>query len=464
MATKDKILSNYPSVTDAAEGSLLYLVIPNVSSATGYTAKKITATDLAKSILNDYTFTNLLDTTAKNVFGAINELASGTYDVSDLGDVELTSLTGGQILMYDSASSKWVNYSLDTSVSADEVSYNNSASGLQATDLQNAVDEVASSLGSTSLAGLNDVNITSATADQVLKYDATNSKWVNGNSSNSVSSLTDTTISNPANGQVLTYDSNSSKWVNANSSSNVEYFDIAIAYDHTNLRYTISSDPLDVAAAYFSGKKFRIIIADSYLRGCNLGDKTADDSDFIPIEDVTVTKTVWDEDPLDMALDFSFSSVRPFRNDMQESAKSAWNIYFRAGHFVLYYWYDDQKEEYIGDWNEYDEPGSNAVIYFGSMSSSTEERFSQTLTAGSTYVTFPPSNYATNYFSDDYLNAYTFDIYTKDLNCYPTDIQYEIVSSGKSRLKIYFDQQSADVTVTLVARRSNSNGSYWPTR
>lgn len=226
MATKDKILSNYPSVTDAAEGSLLYLVIPNVSSATGYTAKKITATDLAKSILNDYTFTNLLDTTAKNVFGAINELASGTYDVSDLGDVELTSLTGGQILMYDSESSKWVNYSLDTSVSADEVSYNNSASGLQATDLQNAVDEVASSLGSTSLAGLNDVNITSATADQVLKYDATNSKWVNGaasGGSSTLSDLTDTTITTPSNGQVLTYDSTSSKWINANASSGGGY-------------------------------------------------------------------------------------------------------------------------------------------------------------------------------------------------------------------------------------------------
>ena len=70
----------------------------------------------------------------------------------------------------------------------------------------------------TTLAGLTgDVNISSPSNDQVLKYDSSSSKWVNGTApsgSTTLSGLTDTNISSASNGQVLKYDSSSSKWIN----------------------------------------------------------------------------------------------------------------------------------------------------------------------------------------------------------------------------------------------------------
>ena len=74
--------------------------------------------------------------------------------------------------------------------------------------------------GSSTLSGLTDVTITSATDGQVLKYDSVNSKWINANESgggsSTLSGLTDVTITTPTDGQMLSYDNANSKWVNAN--------------------------------------------------------------------------------------------------------------------------------------------------------------------------------------------------------------------------------------------------------
>jgi hypothetical protein len=66
---------------------------------------------------------------------------------------------------------------------AADVPYDNTDSGLTATDVQEAIDELADNAGSSTLSGLSDVTITSPTTDQVLKYDG--SKWVNGTGENS---------------------------------------------------------------------------------------------------------------------------------------------------------------------------------------------------------------------------------------------------------------------------------------
>ena len=71
--------------------------------------------------------------------------------------------------------------------------------------------------GSTTLAGLSDVSIVSATDGQVLTYDSANSKWKNaagGGGSSTLSGLTDVTVSSATDGQALVYDSSTSKWVN----------------------------------------------------------------------------------------------------------------------------------------------------------------------------------------------------------------------------------------------------------
>lgn len=71
--------------------------------------------------------------------------------------------------------------------------------------------------GATSLSGLSDVTITSATNGQAILYDSANSVWKNSNlptGSSTLDGLTDVTISSPADGQSLIYDSNSGKWIN----------------------------------------------------------------------------------------------------------------------------------------------------------------------------------------------------------------------------------------------------------
>jgi hypothetical protein len=70
----------------------------------------------------------------------------GSSTLSGLDDTNISSPQNGQALIYDAASSKWVN-----------------ANG---------------GSGSATLSGLTDVTLTTPTADQVLKYDGT--KWVNG--------------------------------------------------------------------------------------------------------------------------------------------------------------------------------------------------------------------------------------------------------------------------------------------
>ena len=103
----------------------------------------------------------------------------------------------------------------------------------------------------TEISGLDDVNISSPTNNQVLKYDSTNDEWVNANESggsvvsvtqktstgtniaditvdgtttqifaptsggaSSLSGLSDVNVSSMTDGQALVYDSTSSKWVN----------------------------------------------------------------------------------------------------------------------------------------------------------------------------------------------------------------------------------------------------------
>lgn len=64
--------------------------------------------------------------------------------------------------------------------------------------------------GATTLAGLNDVQLTSLTDGNALRYNTSSGKWVN--TQFNLDSLTDVVISAPSNGQVLKY--NGTNWVN----------------------------------------------------------------------------------------------------------------------------------------------------------------------------------------------------------------------------------------------------------
>ena len=77
----------------------------------------------------------------------------GASALVDLTDVVITSPTNGQVLKYDTASSKWINTTDATG----------SGGG-----------------GASAIVGLTDVVITSPTNNQVLKYQTSSGKWING--------------------------------------------------------------------------------------------------------------------------------------------------------------------------------------------------------------------------------------------------------------------------------------------
>ncbi len=131
-----------------------------------------------------------------------------------------------------------LEYVATRGASAQYTTYDNTQSGLTATNVQDAIDEVAQDVLSSGVASFNgrtgavnpqsgdydltdmgDVNISTPANDDVLKYDSVTQKWVNGagggGGSSTLAGLSDVDLTTPANGEVLTYDSVNSEWVNA---------------------------------------------------------------------------------------------------------------------------------------------------------------------------------------------------------------------------------------------------------
>ena len=210
------------------------------------TVTKINATNLNKIDL-------ALDTIDDRVVALDSSAVS---DINDLSDVNISSATNGQVLKYDSQNDEWVNANESGSV----VSVTQKTStGTNIADI--TIDGTTTQLfaptsgGSSSLSGLSDVDVSSITDEQVLRYNSQTSKWensdeevgdtvswtqvqstgtkiaeidINGTSTDvyaptsggasSLSGLSDVTLTTPTNNQVLKYDSTSSKWINANES------------------------------------------------------------------------------------------------------------------------------------------------------------------------------------------------------------------------------------------------------
>ena len=125
------------------------------------------------------------DSTYNSTIGVVNSNVSGTMhlNMDTLGTKELVvydSNGNRSTIVGQDASGNYFGDVFDAIPSdADEISYDNTTSGLTATDVQSAIDEVNSNIGSLSLAGLTDTNISSPTDGQILKYDSTSSKWIN---------------------------------------------------------------------------------------------------------------------------------------------------------------------------------------------------------------------------------------------------------------------------------------------
>lgn len=202
-----------------------------------YVTKKAELGDIGDHIATDMTFPGL-QTTSKNLVGAINEASQngGASEITELDDVNINSstLANGDALVYDSTSSKWVNGEVtpgavdlsdlgDVAISSpsnDQVLKYNDTSG----KWENGAGGGG---GASSLDDLSDVDISSPTADQVLKYDSDSGKWVNGTGGgvSSLDDLTDVDITTPSANQVLKYNDVSGKWENTAESTGVSDLD-----------------------------------------------------------------------------------------------------------------------------------------------------------------------------------------------------------------------------------------------
>lgn len=71
----DMDITQFPIASPLSISDLLYIAIPNALSPTGFSLCKVTSSELADYLLNGIQFATRLETTHKNVFGAINEVA-----------------------------------------------------------------------------------------------------------------------------------------------------------------------------------------------------------------------------------------------------------------------------------------------------------------------------------------------------------------------------------------------------
>lgn len=157
--------------------------------------------------------------------------SGGASDLSDLGDVTITNVQDGQILKWNSTTSKWENKNApiipDDLSDLGDVNISSPSDG-QFLKYDNTLGKwknaSGGSGGTSALDDLTDVDISSASDGQVLKYDSTSNKWINGTGgggASSFSDLSDVNISNPSNEQVPIYNSTTSKWENSDVKSKV---------------------------------------------------------------------------------------------------------------------------------------------------------------------------------------------------------------------------------------------------
>jgi TolA-binding protein len=174
--------------------------------------------------------------------------------LDDIDDVDAAAPANDQALVWDSGNSKWEAKGIPRD--ADAVAYDNTTSGLTATDVQGAIDEVEGRLdtaeGSISTAqsditqlqtdlsnleldDLTDVDLSTAPTDgQVLTYENATTSWKAESLPPPVADLDDLTDVNapsPTADQVLTWDDVASEWQAKDAQGSGDAIDVS--YDPT---------------------------------------------------------------------------------------------------------------------------------------------------------------------------------------------------------------------------------------
>lgn len=148
--------------------------------------------------------------------------------ISEL-DPALTLNNTSETVVNQQVSGNWVTFKMTIATLAAHILEAFSSSSLRTTSKTvigaiNELQQGGGGGGSSTLAGLTDVDISSPTNGQILKYNGATDKWENGTGggggASALTDLSDVNVSAPSNGQSLIYDSATGKWVNGNAPHN----------------------------------------------------------------------------------------------------------------------------------------------------------------------------------------------------------------------------------------------------
>ena len=177
-----------------------------------------------------------------------NEDEVGARKIPELTDVVLTDLANNEILVYNSSSEVWENQAQSSSIiEIDDIS------GVTITNVQNNQflkydngEWINANITDNDTDNLNDLTDTLLTSpfgnDEVLKYDLSSGKWVNGNIP--IEKLSNVHISNLQDGETLRYIHANGRWENVNNIDTLnELSDVNVSSNLNNhvLKYNNST-------------------------------------------------------------------------------------------------------------------------------------------------------------------------------------------------------------------------------
>src|SRR6056300_1520399 len=195
--------SNGQVITTDGSGNLSFTTPSTVSSIDDLSDVDTTTTSPSSGQVlkwdgSNWTPANDIDTT----------LSLGSASINQLGDVSISSVSDGQVLTYDSSTSKWINSA--------------NSGGISLTDLSIGTDGTAS--GSGSLAYNDSTGVFTYTPPDLTSY-------LTDIANENLEDLSNVTLTSPTNGQVLQY--NGTAWVNAANSGGIALTDLSIGADGT---------------------------------------------------------------------------------------------------------------------------------------------------------------------------------------------------------------------------------------